>query len=248
MGERGTTRAEGRSAFPQNALPGEYPRYGSSGDRRFSGILESRFSALPHPGSPKPRSRPSHGVVSPSEDLNSKSAPGPSENSFPRGARTGCRGSVKGRGGTLLLSQNWYTSRFPLTVSDGDTITVLHDKSPVKTRLYGIDCPEKRQAFGTRAKQFTSDLVFGKVADVETIDVDRHGRTVGILRLSDGTVVNQEIIRAGFGWVYARHCKKPICVEWKRLESEAATAKPGLWKDDKPVPPWEWRRQERNKR
>ena len=71
---------------------------------------------------------------------------------------------------------------------------------------------------------------------------------MGIARLADGTVVNQEIVRAGFGWVYAVYCKRPICLEWKRLESEALTAKRGLWKDAKPVPPLEWRRQRRNKR
>jgi micrococcal nuclease len=128
-------------------------------------------------------------------------------------------------------------------VTDGDTITVLQEKNPIKVRLYGIDCPEKRQAFGTRAKQFTSDLVFGKMVDVETVDVDRYKRTVGIVRLPDGTVVNQEIIRAGYAWVYARYCKKSICLEWKTLESEAASEKRGLWKDEKPVPPWEWRRE-----
>ncbi len=133
-------------------------------------------------------------------------------------------------------------------VTDGDTITVLHDKTAVKVRLYGIDCPEKRQPFGSRAKQFTSDLVFGKVVDVETVDVDRYKRTVGIVRLPDGSVVNQEIVRAGLGWLYAAYCKRPICHEWKTLESEAAAAKQGLWKDKNPVPPWEWRREERNKR
>jgi micrococcal nuclease len=133
-------------------------------------------------------------------------------------------------------------------VTDGDTITVLQEKNPIKVRLYGIDCPEKRQAFGTRAKQFTSDLVFGKMVDVETVDVDRYKRTVGIVRLPDGTVVNQEIIRAGYAWVYARYCKKSICLEWKRLEGEAATGRLGLWKDENPVPPWEWRSEQRNKR
>jgi endonuclease YncB( thermonuclease family) len=133
-------------------------------------------------------------------------------------------------------------------VTDGDTITVLQGKNAIKVRLYGIDCPEKRQAFGTRAKQFTSDLVFGKTVDVEAVDVDRYGRTVGVVSLPDGTVANREMVRTGFGWVYSRYCKKPICLEWKRLESEAATAKRGLWKDKNPVPPWEWRRQERSKR
>ncbi len=37
-------------------------------------------------------------------------------------------------------------------VSDGDTITVLHNGQGERIRLHGIDCPEKRQAFGNRAK------------------------------------------------------------------------------------------------
>ncbi len=44
-------------------------------------------------------------------------------------------------------------------VSDGDTITVLHNGKGERIRLHGIDCPEKRQAFGKRAKQFTWQLV-----------------------------------------------------------------------------------------
>jgi len=46
-------------------------------------------------------------------------------------------------------------------VSDGDTITILENRTQYKIRLYGLDCPERRQDFGTRAKQFVSDLVFG---------------------------------------------------------------------------------------
>jgi endonuclease YncB( thermonuclease family) len=33
-------------------------------------------------------------------------------------------------------------------VLDGDTIEVLHEKKTERIRLYGIDCPEKGQAFG----------------------------------------------------------------------------------------------------
>ena len=47
-------------------------------------------------------------------------------------------------------------------VSDGDTITVLSKGKPERIRLHGIDCPEKRQAFGKRAKQFASRLTYGK--------------------------------------------------------------------------------------
>lgn len=57
-------------------------------------------------------------------------------------------------------------------VTDGDTVTVLMDDVPKRIRLPGIDCPESRQAFGSRAKQFTADLSFGKnvVVNVQSID------------------------------------------------------------------------------
>lgn len=38
-------------------------------------------------------------------------------------------------------------------VTDGDTITLLVDKTQVKIRLAGIDAPESKQPFGTKAKQ-----------------------------------------------------------------------------------------------
>lgn len=48
-------------------------------------------------------------------------------------------------------------------ISDGDTIKVLQDGKQVKIRLYGVDTPEKKQAFGKAAKKFTGSLVAGKV-------------------------------------------------------------------------------------
>ena len=132
-------------------------------------------------------------------------------------------------------------------ISDGDTITVLEPikKTPVKIRLYGIDTPEKKQAFGTRAKQFTSDLCFGKTVDVETVDTDRYGRTVALIKLENGKILNEEIVRSGFAWVYTRYCRKPVCLKWNRLQDEARAAGLGLWKDKDPVPPWEFRRRKK---
>ncbi len=68
----------------------------------------------------------------------------------------------------LLTSQTLaadFTGRV-VGVSDGDTITVLHSGKGERIRLHGIDCPEKRQAFGNRAKQFTSKLIFVKIVPV----------------------------------------------------------------------------------
>ena len=125
-------------------------------------------------------------------------------------------------------------------ISDGDTIKVLQDGVSKRIRLWGIDCPEMKQAFGTRAKQFTGDLAFGKTVTLRVHDVDRYGRQVAEIILPDGRNLNQEIVRAGFAWwyrQYARHDK-----ELERLEGEAKAAKLGLWVDKDPMPPWEFRR------
>ncbi|MDO9567244.1 MAG: thermonuclease family protein [Candidatus Desulfaltia sp.] len=125
-------------------------------------------------------------------------------------------------------------------ISDGDTITVLHNNTGEKIRLYGIDTPEKRQDFGNKAKQFTSNMVFGKDVEVESVTKDRYGRTVGLVYINDQSL-NEELVRAGFAWVYIQYCKKAICAEWCRLEAAAKANKIGLWSHSNPIPPWEFR-------
>jgi len=124
-------------------------------------------------------------------------------------------------------------------VSDGDTIKVMHNGKAEKIRLHGIDCPEKAQPFGTKAKQFTSAMVFGKAVTVQVIDMDRYGRTVADVILPDGRVLNRELIAAGLAWWYKRYSQdKSLGL----LEAEARAARRGLWADPHPVPPWEFRR------
>ncbi len=124
-------------------------------------------------------------------------------------------------------------------ISDGDTITVLHNGKGERIRLHGIDCPEKRQAFGKRAKQLTSNLVFGKTVTVQVVDRDRYGRTIAEVLLPDGRSLNRELVKAGFAWWYWRYV--PDDETLAQLEREARRAKRGLWADPNPVPPWEWR-------
>ncbi len=117
---------------------------------------------------------------------------------------------------------------------------MLHNGKGERIRLHGIDCPEKRQPFGNRAKQFASALVFGKTVTVNVLDVDRYGRTVGEVILPDGQVLNHELVRAGLAWWYRRYA--PDDDTLAQLEADARAAKRGLWADAEPVPPWEWRR------
>jgi endonuclease YncB( thermonuclease family) len=138
----------------------------------------------------------------------------------------------------------WAWSGKVVSIADGDTITVLRDKEQVRIRLYGIDTPERGQAFSKRAKQFTSKLVYGKVVEVEPVDIDRYGRTVALVTVFQ-RLVNEELVNAGFAWIYTRYCDRPICERWKVLEQEAREAKRGLWADPNPIPPWEFRKKRR---
>jgi len=125
-------------------------------------------------------------------------------------------------------------------ISDGDTITVIHEGRGEKIRLYGIDCPEKSQAFSRKAKQFTSQMVYGKNVEVETKDTDRYGRTVGMVTVN-GESLNEALIKNGFAWVYRKYCKEKFCEDWLNHEVVARYGKIGLWSEPDPIPPWEFR-------
>jgi len=60
-----------------------------------------------------------------------------------------------------------------VSVLDGDTLEVLHSNRPERIRLNGIDCPEKGQAYGKRAKQAASELVSGNQVTLQTHGLDK---------------------------------------------------------------------------
>ncbi len=132
-----------------------------------------------------------------------------------------------------------------ISIQDADTITVLtDDRQQVRIRLYGIDAPEGGQAYGKKATQYVKRLLADRpVVEIDTKDTDRYGRTVAVVFLPDGRNLNEEIVGAGYAWVFTRYCKEvPMCVSWGLLQHEAMEARRGLWMDKEPVPPWEWRR------
>jgi micrococcal nuclease len=129
-------------------------------------------------------------------------------------------------------------------VADGDTITVLENRTQHRIRLFGIDAPERHQDFSNKAKQFVSELVFGKQVRVVKMDIDRYDRVVGMVYVGDVNV-NEALVKNGLAWVYQRYCKVSICSSWLALEAQARAAKTGLWSHPNPVAPWEFRRSRR---
>ena len=92
-----------------------------------------------------------------------------------------------------------------VSVLDGDTIEVLNGHHAERIRLSGIDCPEKGQAFGNKAKHAASALVFGKQVTLQTHGYDKHKRTLADVILRDGTNVNHELVKEGWCWWYRKY-------------------------------------------
>lgn len=131
-------------------------------------------------------------------------------------------------------------------ITDGDTIKVLRNNKQVKIRLHGIDTPEKAQAFGKKAKQFTAKMVAGKIVNVQETDKDKYNRTVAIITLNDKNL-NESLVASGFAWVYKKYCKQSYCNDWLRLEANARKKKLGLWRDPHAQAPWEWRHKDEDR-
>jgi endonuclease YncB( thermonuclease family) len=129
-------------------------------------------------------------------------------------------------------------------ISDGDTIKVLTlTKQQIRVRIAFIDCPETGQAFGSRAKQAMSELVFGKDVELRPHTIDRYGRLVALVYV-EGVDTGLALLTAGLAWPYYRYlpeASSSLQDSYRSAAERAKAARLGLWSDPKPVPPWEWR-------
>lgn len=129
-------------------------------------------------------------------------------------------------------------------VSDGDTLTLLVGREQVRVRIDAIDAPEIGQAFGERARRRLAALCAGRVAEVDSVGQDRYRRTLGEVRC-DGQSARETQLRDGLAWVYRKYVREDSPLH--ELESEAREARRGLWQDPDPVPPWAWRKAQRDR-
>lgn len=142
-----------------------------------------------------------------------------------------------------LLPVFGMAQKFPVKVvgvSDGDTFTGLNrDKLQIKFRIYGIDAPEKRQAFGKKSKEYLSQLIFGKDIVVDVQSQDGWGRYIAYVYTGDGEDVSLLMIRSGFAWHFAKYDSTQKYIE---AEAYARSQHKGLWQDRNPEAPWEFRK------
>lgn len=127
-----------------------------------------------------------------------------------------------------------------LRVVDGDTLVLRSSYQVVRIRLAEIDAPEHDQPYGTEARNALANMVNGRMIRIVAIGHDRYGRVVARL-YADGLDVNAALVEEGSAWVYPQYAHDPNLYTAQR---EARNAGRGLWAQENPIPPWEWRRRQ----
>ena len=118
-------------------------------------------------------------------------------------------------------------------VVDGDTIILDGNE---RVRLIGVDTPETVhpskpvEFFGKEASAFIRRMVEGKKVRLEYDwqRIDKYGRTLAYVYLEDGTFLNAEIIKQGYGHAYTKYPFKYL-EDFRKYEQEAREKCQGLW-------------------
>ena len=129
-----------------------------------------------------------------------------------------------------------------IKVVDGDTVALEIDGTSVTVRLIGINTPETSdprksvECFGKEATTALKALLQNAPVRVETDPsqdtYDRYGRLLAYLYLSDGTLVNERMIRDGFGYEYTYDRAYEHQMMFRAAEAHARVSKNGLWADN----------------
>ena len=134
-------------------------------------------------------------------------------------------------------------------VCDGDSIWVkTWDGRRVKLRLLGIDAPETEQAFGGMSQIILARMIEGRRIDVAAVDRDIYGRYVSAL-LCDGEDVCLRMIERGAAWPYFHYFNRmprDVAQRYRHAFELARRDRIGLWQEENPEAPWNWRKRHRS--
>lgn len=127
------------------------------------------------------------------------------------------------------------TPRTIIRVVDGDTVVLNGGE---KVRLIGVDTPETVdprkpvQRFGHEASAFTTRRLQGKTVRLayDWQRTDKYRRTLAYVCLPDGELVNETIIRQGYGVALMKYpFAAPLMARFRAAEAAARTGARGLW-------------------
>jgi micrococcal nuclease len=126
-----------------------------------------------------------------------------------------------------------------ISISDGDSFTVLFKNEPFKIRIQGIDAPERNMPFYKTSKGFLASLIFNKYVNLEITDKDKYQRFVANVFLTNQTNIGYQMIKNGMAWHYVKYSNDTKMADYQQI---ARDFKMGLWQDNNPEAPWEFRK------
>ena len=152
----------------------------------------------------------------------------------------------------VLLSTYVYSQKPPafsanlLRVVDGDTAIVTACSDTITIRFAHIDCPEKKQQFGSAATEYLKLLIYNAPLTIHPITKDRYGRLVAVIT-TPTLNVNKTLVLKGLAYHYTKYSDD---LTYTYAQEYAEKCELGVWsKDiDPPVLPWVWRKRKREGR
>jgi endonuclease YncB( thermonuclease family) len=134
-----------------------------------------------------------------------------------------------------------------IAVADGDTLSLLVGRQQYTVRLAGVDAPERYQVWGDRSKTNLSRLSMNQMAVAECARVEQQGQKICKLTVK-AVDIGLEQIQDGMAWWYwelAKELSPEDQSGYQGTELMAKLRRLGLWQETNPVPPWEFRRENR---
>lgn len=121
---------------------------------------------------------------------------------------------------------------FYITMENGDTDSV---------RLWGIDSPELKQQYGKAALKNLESHIHREISlEYKTRDKNNFMMAIVTYKRKSGEEINlnHSLVEQGYAWKNKFTSDKKL----EKLQKQAEKNRVGLWRNDDPTPPWEWRK------
>jgi endonuclease YncB( thermonuclease family) len=144
-------------------------------------------------------------------------------------------------------------------IINGDNIRVNAEGTEINVQLYGLDAPimtqidythnwlrrigqpYSRESFIALANKILHQQVKLEIMRIVSSPHPPYLRAIATVRLA-GRNINLEMVAEGMGWASRTFPDQPYAAEYLRAQEHARAGKLGLWTQNNPVPPWEFKK------
>ena len=126
-----------------------------------------------------------------------------------------------------------------VAVPQGDILSLDKAGETLRVRLYGVDAPEAGQPFADKAVAKVKELVLGKPVQVEQVTEDTDGMAIANVTYEQDKDLGETLVAEGLAWWDRRRAKEARAL--KMGNATALVEKKGLWSEDAPLAPWDYR-------